>query len=210
MNRIWDVFAGIGKRVTGFIASFEAVAQFWERHSALILAFLASVASLLSFIAGGQDAVNDHLNAMVYQMGHEQTSTIPEVMIIKKDERTSSLLGDNPGRREFASILNLMGKSRRVEDPNATITSINVGEIQFGIFPGGEKPTTVSSIMESDDSVPATFTSFVRFTEKVMRLPEFFVFPSIAFQKESSNASDSPEAFREAQSQAVNDFFPSG
>ena len=116
--------------------------QGFEKHAGIIFAIIAILISFLLFASDGLRSLDDFLTALVYQMGYQSPPTCQQIVIIKKDEKTSSLLGQNPGRQEFASIFRLIGKARQqrvVIGGTDPVRSFKFLEIKLGSFKAGKE-----------------------------------------------------------------------
>ncbi len=92
--------------------------------AAAVLAIVAPLYLMRLFVG-----FDDYLNALILQYHHSMTmvrgQTSPDIMVVKKDEKTSHLIGRNPGRPEFASVFRFLGQPQTKEFPSKG------GEIRF-------------------------------------------------------------------------------
>lgn len=61
------------------------------------------------------DGFENYLNAIVFQYGYQVPLKKSELIIVKKDQATSELIGKNPDRNEFASLFSFLGGSQLKE-----------------------------------------------------------------------------------------------
>ncbi|MBF0500301.1 MAG: CHASE2 domain-containing protein [Candidatus Riflebacteria bacterium] len=161
----------------------------WETHTGLVLAFVIAMLMAGLFVSDKFSKIDDYLTTIVYQIGYRNNEMSAKkqyverpaknhIFIIKKDEATSSLLGENPGRREFASILRLLGRSRRVPIFGGGIRMQGLGEIRLGWFSGETKGALESGLLGLKTKLATPSLSFFRASETLNRIPDFMDFPS--------------------------------
>ncbi len=95
--------------------------------------------SLGMLLIGGLETLDQYLVTMIFQArARGQEDFQPDVFIVRKDDRTSNLINRNPGRREFASIIRTLGRSR-AEAPKTDVTkTCRLFELELGHFAAGD------------------------------------------------------------------------
>ena len=56
-----------------------------------------------------------YMQALIYQIGYQLPDNTGLVTVVKKDQTTSSLINKDPGRREYASLLNLLASTQKAD-----------------------------------------------------------------------------------------------
>ncbi len=74
------------------------------------VAFIAFILTAAGFLHG----IDNYLNALIMQYGYQLPHKNSDLVIVKKDQATSELLGKNPDRKEFASLFSFLGGTQVV------------------------------------------------------------------------------------------------
>jgi adenylate cyclase len=161
-----------------------------EKHSGLFFSFIATIIAVFCFGSGLLRNFDDNLQALIFQKGYSPGRALTEFLIVKKDERTSALIGQNPGRPEFASILSFLGKSRTVklktESGEDQVQKFKFLDFRLGSFEDG-KPLLSLPLVSLQ--IPGSRSqNFFQFWEKLSRL----FFELLEFPK-SKNWPGSPD-----------------
>ncbi len=132
----------------------EGIKNFFTRkrtgqggHTGLLYGGIVFLVSMLLMLAGFLNNIDTALNAIVFQLGYKPPKEpTRELLVIKKDEVTSSLIGKNPDRAEFASLFRLLGQPQAVSGRLADKdVSLDLLRIHFGFFQGlKELPISLS------------------------------------------------------------------
>ncbi len=91
-----------------------------SRDGLFFAAIVATVVVLLYAFQVFVD-IDDYFNALIMQycfLTSEGRRPSPDLLMVKKDERTSRLIGRNPERGEFASIFRFLGRSQTKNFPS--------------------------------------------------------------------------------------------
>ena len=106
-------------------------------HTGLLYGGIVFLISMLMMLAGFLNNLDTALNAIVFQMGYQPPKAHDQLIVVKKDQATSALLGKNPERAEFASIFRFLGQSQVVARKFASKPrSIEILRVHIGFFPG--------------------------------------------------------------------------
>ncbi len=87
-------------------------------HTGLWFGLFSSFIAAILFFSGVLANFDDTLVALIFQYGYNPSSSLSDILIVKKDQATSELMGNNPGRNEFASLFSFLGSSAIVESPS--------------------------------------------------------------------------------------------
>lgn len=82
---------------------------------AVIVSFVALVLTFSGVFAGA----DDYLTTLIFQIGYSAPETFQNVLVVKKDQKTSEILNINPGRGEFASMFEFLGSTQVAKRPSA-------------------------------------------------------------------------------------------
>jgi len=123
------------------VSKFE---KFLERHSGIIFSLLAILLAFILSASGSLNNFEEYLCAVVYQLGYNppeadsfKKNRLKDIVIIKKDEKTSALIGKNPGRSEYASIFRFLNQHRKETLKIAgvePIKSCKLAEFKLGLL----------------------------------------------------------------------------
>lgn len=125
-------------------AVLDGVKTFFSRKKAgagartgLLYGVLVFLIAALLMLQGMLNNLDTFFNALVFQTGFKKVNTpTNELLIVKKDQATSSLLGKNPDRSEFASLFRFLGQPQIVARRSGTKpSSIEFLRVNFGFFP---------------------------------------------------------------------------
>jgi len=106
-------------------------------HTGLLFGGIVFLIATLLMLRGMLGNLDTFLNALVFQTGFKRVNTpTNELLVVKKDQATSSLLGKNPDRSEFASLFKFLGQPQVVpRRSGAKPSSIEFLRVNFGFFP---------------------------------------------------------------------------
>ncbi len=149
----------------GLLARFPNVAT--VLFAVAVVAFLSTAKALVG--------VEDTLQALIVQLAHDSKARFENIVIIKKDESTSGLTQQNPGRPEFASLIEFLGQPRRIPataasplEPVPGVSRVKLLEIICGFGPSTQsrfrraEPPLIDSPWLSMLLGPATTTAAVQ------------------------------------------------
>ena len=106
-------------------------------HTGLLFGGVVFLISMFMMLAGFLNNIDTALNAIVFQLGFQPPKAHEQLLVIKKDQATSALLGKNPERNEFAAIFRFLGQSQVVERKFASKPrSIEILRVHIGFFAG--------------------------------------------------------------------------
>jgi adenylate cyclase len=166
---IWKILSRIGRlgwRVGGPI--WEKVQPFVQARPGLAFASLSIFITIILFGSRMLSGFDDDLLSLIYQAGYKDTETNSDIILVKKDEKTSSILKKAISRRDFASIIRLVSQGRRIimptTDGSDPISKLKVVELKIGLLKNGDVgPFYMRSLypdMVSPDPDGLTFFSF--------------------------------------------------
>lgn len=84
-------------------------------RNGLFVGILVSIVTAVIFLSNGFDNVETYLQTLIYQYGYKLPEDTGIVTVVKKDQTTSSLLNQDPGRKEYASLINLLGSTVKMD-----------------------------------------------------------------------------------------------
>ncbi|HEY9070207.1 MAG TPA: adenylate/guanylate cyclase domain-containing protein [Candidatus Ozemobacteraceae bacterium] len=157
-----------------------ALARFLEVRSGLLFALISVAVAFLLLGSHALNGVEEYLHAFYLQAGYESPVTRSDLMIIKKDEVSSELIGRNPARGDFASIIRLLTRRHFIQTISSTTPAFYGGvELRIGMFEVKGSPV-VNSLSEWERAIltaqakqrgekapgRASLGSFVTFTER--------------------------------------------
>ncbi|GAB1352884.1 hypothetical protein MASR1M12_16160 [Erysipelotrichia bacterium] len=106
-------------------------------HTGLLFGCIVFLIAMFMMLAGFLNNIDTALNAIVFQLGFQPPKVHDQLLVVKKDQATSALLGKNPERAEFASIFRFLGQSQVVERKFASKPrSLEILRVHIGFFPG--------------------------------------------------------------------------
>lgn len=84
-------------------------------NTGLLFGVIFSLISVFLIGGGFLTPLDDYLTALILQYGYDEPEVQEQILIVKKDQATSELIGRNPGRAEFASIISFLGSTQKVK-----------------------------------------------------------------------------------------------
>lgn len=106
-------------------------------HTGLIFGAIVTIATIILMASGLLRGIDDYLNALVFQAGYQPPKSNDQLIVVKKDQATSELLGKNPDRSEFASIFSFLGQPQVVErKKDVKPFGMYVLRVNIGLFQG--------------------------------------------------------------------------
>ena len=103
----------------------------------LISGIIVAIIAFLMMAGGFFRSFDHYLNAMIFQYGYQVPEHRFPVVVVKKDQATSELLGKNPDRLEFASLFKFLGNSQVLERKQQVRgQKFTIFSIDIGFFPG--------------------------------------------------------------------------
>ncbi|MBF0408609.1 MAG: CHASE2 domain-containing protein [Candidatus Riflebacteria bacterium] len=177
--------------------------NFWKKHSELLFASLILSVILLFYMMNLFSSLDDYLFSLIYQMNYSSKAAPQRILLVKKDEATSSLIAKNPSRQEFASIINTLGKTQTIKYPEGRSLSCKLMDLRIGMYSAGKKNLIIVPWVGKVSSPPTDDVTFWRFSENVSRLFEFMEFPLDVLASQPANIFSLPpddlsEQFRSA------------
>ncbi|MBF0543865.1 MAG: CHASE2 domain-containing protein [Candidatus Riflebacteria bacterium] len=149
----------------------------WNKQPNLLISSFVLLVTIVLFLMGSFTDFDDYLFSLIYQLNYSESKIHPKIMLIKKDEATSSLLAKNPSRREFGSIIQTLGHGRTIDYPGERSLSCKLFDLRLGLYPPGKKNLVVIPWVGINSSPPTDGITFWRFSENFSRLFEFMEFP---------------------------------
>lgn len=135
--------------------------------------------ALLLFAGGALQGFDDYLTALLYQWRAEDRAVFrPEIFVVKKDERTANLLNRNPGRREFASVLSFLGRSREERFGATEVRTCRLLEFQVGLPADDKPPVWLPTLVPGTRTATGTPTWFRLHEKDLGVLDRFLKFPT--------------------------------
>ena len=144
----------------------EGIKNFFTRkrtgqggHTGLLYGGIVFLVSMLLMLAGFLNNIDTALNAIVFQLGYKPPKEpTRELLVIKKDEVTSSLIGKNPDRRNLP-LFRLLGQPQAVSGRLADKdVSLDLLRIHFGFFQGLKELPISLSYCDWDVFQPASLS----------------------------------------------------
>lgn len=81
----------------------------------LFIGILVAVVVTTIKLGDGFYSIETYLQTLIYQYGYKLPEDTGKVTVVKKDQTTSSLIDKDPGRSEYASLINFLGSSVKGE-----------------------------------------------------------------------------------------------
>ena len=116
-------------------------------RNGLLIGILVAVAVAAIKFCDGFYSIETYLQTLIYQYGYKLPETTNIVTIVKKDQTTSSLINKDPGRSEYASLINFLGSTVKADtifkSRSQTYEMLN---IELGYFEDirNQRPITTS------------------------------------------------------------------
>ncbi|MBF0500148.1 MAG: CHASE2 domain-containing protein [Candidatus Riflebacteria bacterium] len=169
----------------------RVIRAFSEMRSGLAIGFLATCLTTLLMLIGATEGIEDYLRALVIQAQDVKPPGEQPILIIRKDEETGFFVNRNPARRELASVIRLLGRSRRAQYPGERSRLLKLVDLRFGFFPPSNKATLVVPWIGLTPSKQASAGIFFTFTENLSRCADFmqFEFETVASGSSVTNVS---------------------
>ncbi len=118
--------------------------------------------------------------------GEEARRIQSSLLVIKKDEKTSFLIGRNPGREELASTLRLLGQPRSEDIGGRAVLRMTVVDLQIGHLAIGRAGPSSSGLLTAlfqnklSAAGSGASVGFFRYTDSAHRLfPDFLKMPPV-------------------------------
>ncbi|NCB37369.1 MAG: CHASE2 domain-containing protein [Erysipelotrichia bacterium] len=104
-------------------------------RTGLIFGFCCAFVSFLLAAGGFFRGLDNYLNALIFQFGYQLPKTNNQIVIVKKDQATSELIGKNPDRTEFASMFSLLGNPQLAErSTSVRAQKLEIFRLDIGLF----------------------------------------------------------------------------
>lgn len=84
-------------------------------RNGLLVGLLAAIITATIYLSRGFNNIETYMQALIYQYGYKLPENTGIVTVVKKDQTTSSLINEDPGRREYASLINLLGSTIKMD-----------------------------------------------------------------------------------------------
>ncbi len=81
----------------------------------LFVGLLVAIVTTVIYFSNGFDNIETYLQTLIYQYGYKLPEKTNIVTVVKKDQTTSSLLNQDPGRKEYASMINFLGSTVKAD-----------------------------------------------------------------------------------------------
>ncbi len=178
--------------------SSDKTKKFWEAHLGVLMACLWGLLSAGLFLTGAFQDLDEYLNALIFQWGYQRGNFQSELLIVKKDERTYSVIQSDPEerRREFASIIRFVGQPREQAMPGSGEASLDLLDVRLGWFAAGKNPQVQTSF--SPPLIPSPDSTWLfRVTEQLHKAPLFITgLPSLKTIASSTRLFQREELFQ--------------
>jgi adenylate cyclase len=138
IKKIWDWLKGAGKKKS----------QQEGGRTGLLFAIICLTISLILMAGGFLTGVDDYLSAVIFQYSYSEPNLERQILVVKKDQNTSELLGQNPGRDEFASIFSLLGQGQTIKRDNVRPRSFSFLTMKFGLINELKLPIIRNSMLD--------------------------------------------------------------
>ncbi len=79
----------------------------------LLIGLIITVIVGIMFCTNSFAEMETFLQALIFQMGYKLPDNPREVIVVKKDQTSSALMGIDPNRRDYASLINLLGSKQK-------------------------------------------------------------------------------------------------
>ncbi|MDD3148439.1 MAG: adenylate/guanylate cyclase domain-containing protein, partial [Candidatus Riflebacteria bacterium] len=144
------------------------------RYNGLLWGAVVSAIAFLMIAGGFFAGLDNYFNAMVFQLGYQTPEVRPQLVVVKKDQATSELLGKNPDRKEFASLFSFLGGSQVVErQQKVRGQKFDLLRVDFGYFPDTKDLGVKTSFDEwsgfIDDSAASAASDISAFNQNTFR-----------------------------------------
>lgn len=96
---------------------------------------LVATLMVIIYCSNGFYDLETYLQVLIFQYGYKVPDNVSEVTIVKKDQTTSSLINKDPGRREYASMINFLGSSQTREKMyKSRVQKYELFKLEFGFY----------------------------------------------------------------------------
>ncbi|MGM0599148.1 MAG: CHASE2 domain-containing protein [Candidatus Rifleibacteriota bacterium] len=138
IKKIWDWLKGVkGKK-----------SQHESGRTGLLFAIICLIVSLILMGSGFLSGIDDYLSAAIFQYSYDEPKLEHKILVIKKDQATSELIGQNPGREEFESIFSLLGKGQTIKRENVRPRSFSFITMKIGLIKELKLPVIRNSMLD--------------------------------------------------------------
>ncbi len=125
--------------------------KMFDQHPGLVFALITALLFAFPFFAGAFEGLDDYFQAMVFQMGPSREKTRENIVIVKKDSRTSSMLRRPIGRTEYASLMRFLGSPHTRKFPfESSEIRQRCLELKFGTMPAKKGKILSHSLAQFD------------------------------------------------------------
>ncbi|MFZ2960140.1 MAG: adenylate/guanylate cyclase domain-containing protein [Candidatus Ozemobacteraceae bacterium] len=188
----------------------RAARAFSETHPGLAAGFLATFLTTFLMLIGATEGFEEYARSLVIQAQDSKPPRRQPIVIIRKDEETEALVNRNPARRELASVLRLLGRSRRVPFAGERSRLLKLVDLRLGHFPSSKKATLIVPWVGLTPSKKASAGIFFTFTENISRCADFMQFPFevLASMSAAANASSPRHGVNSGNASQMQRSFP--
>ena len=195
LKKFWKILSLL------FAPVFRIIGPRLEKHPGAVFSLFSVFVSLFLFVSGALYDLDTFLTSLIFQVGYKEDQTQKGIWIVKKDEKTSSLIAKAISRRDFASVLRQIGRKKNMRTQNAgesdVIRQYKFLEMKVGLLKGGESglfsfPLLFGDSPELNPDEEGFFSiseNFARLFRDLFEFPEFSsrTFPEIFSGKQSSS-----------------------
>lgn len=122
-------------------ARYAKIAKRRTNRTGLLFGVVCSLVMVILIGGGFLVGFDDYLTALVFQYNFAEPQVQDRVLIVKKDQATSELIGKNPDREEFASLFSILGQSQnKKRGAVARSASFSFLSIKLGWYPNLKFP----------------------------------------------------------------------
>jgi len=126
---------GLLKRIRDFVVPSGRGSSKRAYRIGLFFGLITAVSAVFLMGAGLFRGFDTYLQGLIMQIGYRPMPPYRDMIMVKKDQATSQLINNNPGRAEFASLFSFLGKKQTVKKGgNTKKQSLQLLKIDLGLF----------------------------------------------------------------------------
>lgn len=125
---------GLLRRIRDFVMPSGRGGAKGAYRIGLFYGLITAVAAFIMISAGIFHGLDTYLQGLIMQVGYRPMAPYHDMIMVKKDQATSQLINNNPGRAEFASLFSFLGKTQTVKRASASGQALQLLKIDLGFF----------------------------------------------------------------------------